>query len=279
MSTNMIIPGYTGILTVKQQDKYGNGIATTPNGGVVILAGVEPEGLLTEDERLWAEDVYGYLDHDIAEKIIAMRNMQPHTKARDSKQFKKYKDAIESARELAKASGWPSLTGSTKQKYWALQIRQQLVSSLPGDLQPTALTFTKSAWWIEHRQDKRNILVALLKHEKERQEHHLAITAVYEAAYEAEKKAEFDAWTVKQAAKKQELLDAFPKFLHLVERHHLAAVPVEKSFAPKGVRVAEASAVNVGDYEYSEVRIIHGDNDSYTILLFGPEGKKAITVN
>ena len=77
----------------------------------------------------------------------------------------KYAAEIKEARDSAKKQGYASLTGSTKQKQWAVQIRDQRVSIIPDDLKDFATSeiLKSSKFWIETREMGVDAFVTQLK--------------------------------------------------------------------------------------------------------------------
>lgn len=225
--------------------------------------------LLTDAEYDWACDIYGYVDGDVAARIVADReSAKPRQTSREAKQYLEHGVAIKAARKAAKAAGWPALAGTTKQKYWALQLREQLVATMDPAMAAFALRHTSAAWWIGHRDTPIGALNAELAEQKakldeaNRQEAERAAARVAAIlAADAAKQPERD-------AKAKALRDALPQFLPLAEAHQAEAKPVAKSFAPLGLKIADGNNVQVGSTAYAQVRVFqHGTTGELTILF------------
>lgn len=77
---------------------------------------------------------------------------KPHIPPRLDCRKSKHAEDIKAAREAARDAGWPDLTGTTKQKWWAVRIRRNLIATLPEALRDTAAFMNSSAsWWIDQK--------------------------------------------------------------------------------------------------------------------------------
>lgn len=238
---------------------------------------------LTQDEQGWCEDNYAQLPDSWEEaktmlghapqKLVGTRQKQ--TSARNSGQYKRHGDAIELARAAAKAAGWPAITGTTKQKYWALQLREKMVATLPADLRAWAVQhITQAAWWITNRDEAPAKLVALVKDAQTQHEERVRsaeiLRQIAQRAIDADNAA-FDAAT---KAKEIAYANALDRYLPQVMASLDQAIPLPAGTSPvaNAVKMADGIVEQVG-----RVRVFQ-QSDSKLIVLLGQSASSKIIV-
>lgn len=158
---------------------------------VITISTLHPEDVSDECAEYFA-DYFGYVPDDWEQIWAEVSAKTPRLSAKNDKHVA----AILAARRAAKAAGWPELTGSTKQKWWAVQIRQTLFPQLSEDIRDHAIeTITAAKVWIDNRDNGQAIATlarqARAEHEARLAEHRALLSA--EKAHNSKLIADFQA--------------------------------------------------------------------------------------
>ena len=172
---------------------------------------------------------------------------------------------IETARQEARISGWPELTGSTRQKWWAVQIRRDLIATVPTELRNIAAHISTSAsWWIDNRDLGVEFFERVKEFDKEVQRRQEAVR-LYDLAKQAMQKAE--------EAKKLEGFSAAAAEQKAVYEGNIARLAPFHG-QPLGQKI--------GDFTDGDVRIRVFQNFATNTLLYmadTPSGKQAFSID
>ena len=185
----------------------------------------------------------------------------PRLDYRDSK----HADGIKAARQEARELGWPELTGTTKQKWWAVQVRRDLIFSLPAELRSIAAKMSTSArWWIDQRVSGEDFLPQVKEFDEEMRRRAEAVRK-----FQLFKVAEHQA---KEDAKLEEFRKSASEQMIVFRTHASNLAPF--SGQPRGEKKGDFMDEDV------RVRVFHNHTTNMvTYLADTPTGKMTFTID
>lgn len=164
--------------------------------------------ILTDDELLELQDIYGShwypkTREDALEyqrtflKQEEKGSVQSRKTSRTGANSPKHDVAVKAARSTARANDWPALTGTTKQKRWAEQIRAAMLPRIEDEnLRLVAAdAFRAAKFWIDNRESFNTVLSSALDELRKREK----AIAAYDAAVRAEQARAANAVAAAQA--------------------------------------------------------------------------------